>query len=194
MINQIISEIRMALEHKLYMVALTSALTLPDVCGKAEFEDSEPCQNKRYKKWFDEHIGDTEQCKGEWCKECSCYGKDTSKQCVMPYLNGEIVYSLRCQLLHQSTPSIENKVKIDKFVLRVGSKDNPMAYVTDSSCCSEEKPIKSFKVSLHDLCYKLCVCAEYYYNQNKDKFDFIKYEIEDVDKRRFNYLKGEFYE
>lgn len=36
MINRIISEISAALSNKLYLSALTLALTLPDTCGKAE--------------------------------------------------------------------------------------------------------------------------------------------------------------
>ena len=39
MVEKIVEEIRIALENKLYFVALNSALTLPDICGKAEFSN-----------------------------------------------------------------------------------------------------------------------------------------------------------
>lgn len=32
---------------------------------------------------------------------------------------------------------------------------------------------------MRDFCYILCTAAEDYYKNNKEKFDFIKYSIED---------------
>ena len=37
MVDMLVNEIRKALEQDLFMVALTTALTLPDICGNAEF-------------------------------------------------------------------------------------------------------------------------------------------------------------
>ena len=39
MVERLINEIYMALENRLYLVALNTALTLPDICGKAEFPE-----------------------------------------------------------------------------------------------------------------------------------------------------------
>lgn len=39
MIIQLVQDIRKALENNLYFVALSSALTLPDICGKAAYPE-----------------------------------------------------------------------------------------------------------------------------------------------------------
>ena len=54
MINRIISEISAALSNKLYLSALTLALTLPDTCGKAE----EPGKytGTRYRNWCNKYV------------------------------------------------------------------------------------------------------------------------------------------
>lgn len=46
---KLIEEINLALDNNLYLVALNTALTLPDICGKAEYPDLGP--TARYKKW-----------------------------------------------------------------------------------------------------------------------------------------------
>ena len=59
MIHKLIDEIEIALENNLYLVALNTALTLPDICGKAEYPQLKTAE--RYKKWYDEYIGQYEQ-------------------------------------------------------------------------------------------------------------------------------------
>lgn len=47
MVQKIVDDIRVALNNNLYFVALSTALTLPDICGKAEYPD-EKSSKKRY--------------------------------------------------------------------------------------------------------------------------------------------------
>ena len=110
----------------------------------------------------------------------SPYGQD------MPYLNEEIIYSLRNCLLHQSTPNVEqskiheSRCKVDKFELVITGEDGAngdlsmVAYGKDMNIVRRE-----LKVHISHLCYILCTAAEDYYKNNKEKFDFIKYSIED---------------
>ena len=60
MIIRLIQDIRKALENELYFVALSSALTLPDICGKAAYS-TERSSRKRYILWYDEEIGKYEK-------------------------------------------------------------------------------------------------------------------------------------
>lgn len=104
----------------------------------------------------------------------------------MPYLNEEIIYSLRNCLLHQSTPNVEqskiheSRRKVDKFELVITGEDGAngdlsmVAYGKDMNIVRRE-----LKVHISHLCYILCTAAEDYYKNNKEKFDFIKYSIED---------------
>ena len=55
MVIRLIQDIRKALENDLYFVALNSALTLPDICGKAA-RPTERSSRKRYILWYDEEI------------------------------------------------------------------------------------------------------------------------------------------
>ena len=52
MIIRLVQDIRKALENELYFVALSSALTLPDICGKAAYP-TERSSRKRYILWYD---------------------------------------------------------------------------------------------------------------------------------------------
>ena len=67
MIEKLIREIDNALSHDLYFAALSLALTLPDICGRAEH----PTANvtARYISWYNEYIGQYEQCPCDACKE-----------------------------------------------------------------------------------------------------------------------------
>ena len=104
----------------------------------------------------------------------------------MPYLNEEIIYSLRNCLLHQSTPNVEqskiheSRCKVDKCELVITGEDGAngdlsmVAYGKDMNIVRRE-----LKAHISHLCYILCTAAEDYYKNNKEKFDFIKYSIED---------------
>lgn len=171
LIDKIIHEIRTALSHELYLSALALSLTLPDTCGQAEYPN-EKFNGNRYKKWCNQYVI-TDRCDGIYV-------------CDMPYLNEEIIYSLRNCLLHQSTPNIKNskihesRCKVDKFELVINEEDSAngaLSIVTyGKDMCIVRRELK---VYVSHLCHILCIAAEDYYRNNKEKFDFIKYSIED---------------
>ena len=191
MLERIIGEIRQCLEKNCLLAGLALALTLPDICGKAEYPQ-ENSNKKRYIQWYDENVGITEK-----------PPKFTQSDTEMPYLSGEVVYSLRCQFLHQGTPNIEAaKIKeeacrIDDFTLLI-QKENSLDIYSDSaavfSCGTDpdgKKPIyklRSYEVNVRRLCMILCACADGYYKRNTDKFNFFHYEIVDADERREKFL------
>ena len=84
-----IDDITFCLEHERYIAALSLALTLPDICGKAEFPMDGA--TRRYIKWFNQFIT-------QYKKSTSPYSDD------MPYLSGETVYNLRNAFLHSGNP------------------------------------------------------------------------------------------
>lgn len=164
MMLQLIDDVNKALDAECYYSALTLALTLPDICGKAEYprEDSTA---KRYKYWYDEHIGKYEQCPCEQCRSTP-----------MPCLSGEVVYSLRNSLLHQGTPNIDvNSIKnsnnkIDRFELVLESKNRFDIYGDASGIYNSS--VKTYRVNVRRLCLILCRSARGYYEANQYKFDF----------------------
>ena len=178
MLLNIIDEVNKALDNDLYISALSLVLTIPDICGKAEFPELEKQTKKRYTKWFDEHIGkyeeDTEIVGGLKC----------------PHLSGEVVYSLRNSMLHQGTPSINKDDikteynKIDRFIL-VKEPKNEFELYSDTSSYNPSgvgfrMDIKrTYHLSIRRLCFLICKAAEAYYDNNKEKFDFFNYRLVD---------------
>ena len=181
MIDRIIDEINVCLNSNCFLVALNMALTLPDICGKAEYPEIEK-NSDRYCKWYNKYILKYEKNK------------------ILPnnfYLNGEVVWSLRNNTLHQATFNFaENKIEFEDYELFIQS---PNHSVLIGNCSvlelrdEDEKNglnkknshvIKRFlSVSVLDLIYKICACAKKYYNDNKEKFNFLKNKIVLVDYR-----------
>ena len=74
----LINEIQLLLDHKLYYSALIISFIIPDICSSLSSEDGVATKIK-YISWFDKYLG----------KKYS------------PSFNGEEAYMFRCSLLHQ---------------------------------------------------------------------------------------------
>ena len=119
MILHLIEEINKCLDIDCYLVALTSALSLPDICGKAEYPTLKP--SDRYIKWYDEYIG-----KYEITEE--------SKNEGVPYPSGLVVYNLRNSLMHEGNPNInEQTCDIQEFELLIEDKNRCSSYAGGAS-------------------------------------------------------------
>ena len=181
MINRIIEELNVCLNNNCLLVALNMALTLPDICGKAEYPKIEK-NGVRYYKWYNKYILKYEKTK------------------ITPnnfYLNGEIVWSLRNNTLHQATFNFDNdKIKFEDYEL-LFQDPNRAVLIGDysiSEICEEgqknSKVVKKFlSISVLDLICKICHYAKIYYENNKEKFDFLKYKIVTINKRTRDLLK-----
>lgn len=182
MIDRLIDDVNKALDAEAYMAALALALTIPDICAKAEYGDS--LGNKeRYVKWFDTYIGQYEICPKQVGEE------------RMSYLSGEVVYSLRNNMLHQGTPNIKKEKirddvnKIDEFSLVI-EKKNKFDIYADASTLEKQcymgqtKSTRSYRVNVRRLCLIICLAAKNMYAKNKDKFNFFNFQIIDRDKEK----------
>lgn len=166
-----IDEIEICLEQELYLSALSLSLTLPDVCGKAEFPSDGI--TSRYIKWFNNFMT-------SYQKPSSLYNDD------MPYLSGEVVYNLRNEILHAGNPNItknhikDTVCKMDKFELVLGK-----SFTSDTSMVSYGKNLsvidRGYSVNVYLLCTRLCSTAREYYINNKEKFTFFNYNITHMD-------------
>ncbi len=171
MVNRIVFEIRTALSHGLYLSALALALSLPDTCGKAEYPN-EAYNGVRYKNWCSQYVI-TDRC-------------DSPYGCDMPYLNEEIIYSLRNSMLHQSTPNVEkskiqeDRCKVDRFELIISGENSANGDLSMVSYGKEMHIVhRKLQVHISHLCYILCAAAENYYKNNEEKFSFINYSLID---------------
>lgn len=174
MLQRLIDDMNNALSANCYLAALSIALMLPDICGKAAYPNLKV--GDRYKAWYDEFVGKYEIPPAE--ENCPDYTK-------MPYLSGEVVYSLRNSFLHQGTPNIESEKikaeenKIDNFSLVIESK-NKFGIYSDASGLWNGK-IRTYRVNIRRLCFIIGANASAYYKENKSKFNFFNYTIIDWD-------------
>ena len=175
MIEKLIRDINKSLDNNCYFAALSLALILPDICGKAKY----PADGvtKRYITWYNEYIGNYE-------KPTSKYNED------MPYLSGEVIYNLRNSFLHQGTPNSdkysikETDCKIDEFELvfckNLLGHTSKVSY-NGPNFSRNEIANRGYRVNVRLLCVRLCNAAQTYYNENKQNFNFFNYHIEDRD-------------
>ena len=165
MVYTIIAEIKQALEKKLYIIALSSALTLPDICGKAEFPNMRT--KNRYLCWGEKYIDSRN------CDEYEYYAIDG--------MDINIIYDLRCSLLHQGTPNVERNLYYE-LICDQCERARSFCFFTTSIYIpspdgSKKRNIQSISVNVTFLCNLLCDCAEKYWQENRQKFDFINYNV-----------------
>jgi hypothetical protein len=79
MVREMFEQIKKALRVDLYILALSSALMIPDIAGAIDSDDG-LASKKKYIKWYDTWVGSA-------CK----------------FMDGEICYQIRCSYLHQGT-------------------------------------------------------------------------------------------
>lgn len=185
MLLQIINEIKQCISNDLYLAALSMALTIPDICGKAEYpelKDNRDKTKKRYVQWFDTYIGQHQ-------RKYSISENDGVPD--LPYISGELVYKLRNSVLHSGMVDVdgqklsEEQNKVTKFRLMISENLSGGYAASDAAITrslSGEEVSREYTVSIQYLCNILCYAAEKYYNANKDKFDFFQYNI--VDERK----------
>ncbi len=169
MIYIICDEIKKCIDNECFIAAISLALTLPDICGKAEFPDKG--NTARYITWYNKFIGKN------ICPN-SPHGDD------MPYLSGEMLYNLRNQVLHQGTLDVdsaeikEERCKVDEFVITIAD-----CFDSGTSCVAYGAGFsitqRALEVNLIQLCSMLCRAAKEYYSDNAEKFNFIQYQLVD---------------
>ena len=158
MIDRLINEINIALNNGLYLTALISALTLPDVCGKAEYPQLKT--SARYTRWYDAFVKDGN-------------------------LSADDVYALRCGLVHEGNIEPKRTDNV-KFVLMSNEYTQPLgidfcfdSLITHADGSSERK----ITVYVGFLCTAICKAAQAYYQANKEKFSFLNYDITELSSR-----------
>lgn len=168
-------EIETCLDNRCYLAALALALTVPDICGKAEYPLAG--NGKRYRDWYQEHIGKYEIVEDEHFSG-------------MPYLSGDLLYQLRNSFLHSGNPNVDandihnEQCKVDRFALWYGT--SPMGGMSSKLECPNGKTQKEYIMSITVFCRKIVAVARAYYEENKGKFDFFKYELIEKNTRVFS--------
>lgn len=186
-IELLIKEIEKALNNELYLVALISALTIPDALCKIEYNDN--CGDN-YVKWVNEYVEDTFGRKyGE--RECDNHiGENSEEEEIIDNsgndkylksptgLSGSNCYQLRCSLIHDMTNEIKGNKKsgskrkylwIDECVLQCSKEEfiRGCSSGTDINLKEVDNRIvavaeKYCYINVRELCYDIIRAAKKY--------------------------------
>ena len=85
--NELINELKICLDNKLYISALNTALLIPDICSALQSSNGRT-DGKKYSNWFNDYV--SEKYNGN--------------------LQGSDVYKIRCATLHQGTFNSDYKL------------------------------------------------------------------------------------
>lgn len=159
MISLYINDIRKSLENECYFSALSLALMMPDICGMAEYPNTEV--GERYIKWCDNFL----------CPYL--YEENDNKG-----LSGESLYGLRNVYLHQGSVKIDSEKmkdkdnRIDKFILVVGKNQIMNEFNIVLSSKKGDTLHRAEVINVSYLCLAICDCVQHYYDTNESKFSF----------------------
>lgn len=166
MIEHLVNEIECCLKNDLQIAALTMALTLPDICAKAYCVSENDGHNRnnreRYVRWYNDFVVTP-------AKE-----RIPMENANAFVLSGELVYKLRCAMLHESNPTVKGAAEnITGFSLlwRSASSRSRTAIERCTFLDAENQP-QSLTVDIVSLCCEICRAALSYYRENKEKFSF----------------------
>ena len=163
MISEMIQEIRIALQHELYIIALAAALTLPDICGQAEYRQDKKVKI-RYTKWLQVYA------------ESRKFGE--YQNFSIDGLTANDIYRLRCALLHQGSSAIDTLEYFELVKINPHGASQFQFRSESESCGDDRKPgCRIISVNIVTLCELLCNSAEEYYSTNKEKFDFDNFNL-----------------
>ena len=129
--EQILKEIEVALNSKLYLIALQTCLTLPDICGSIQSDSGKTTKNK-YLHWYDEYV----------------------RPNVDLLLQSSDCYLFRCSMLHQgSTFSSPKKNQVASYtrIIFIGPDDQRIT-IHNCTLIDESKDDKTLIIDLHTFC------------------------------------------
>ena len=161
MIEHLVNEIERCLKNDLQIAALTMALTLPDTCGKVYHPQASV--SNRYTSWYDDHV----------LAPKSELTEDTSKRFLV---SGNVVYKLRCAMLHESNPTVvgtEENITHFSLIWRPASSCSrvPIEHCIelDENGAPQQQAIS---IDIVSLSQDICEAALLYYRKNKEHFSF----------------------
>lgn len=152
--EKILNEIKKSLDYGLYYSALVLTLSLPDICGRAEFSEKYKTDDvhknrKWYKRWFSTYL-----------RNSFLTSTDMFK---VKGFNSSVCWELRNSVMHSGN----NKTTLKS--LKLTSKDILQFKVVSVNGRWEY----TLELGVKYFCEKICEIAEQYYKNNKEKFDFL---------------------
>lgn len=156
--EEFLIQIKKALENKLYLVALQSILTIPDICAALSSKNSRTNENK-YIKWYNKNVKDKQNLTGKDC------------------------YGFRCAMLHQGIME-HKKIEYSRVFFLV---PNDFIHFKCNTFLEINGSNNAINLDLLDFCNEMINCASEWWEKNKEK-DTIKKNYEKFVKYHANGL------
>lgn len=159
-IRERISEIRKAVDSKMFLSALSLALTVPDICGKLENVNLDDKQ--KYIKWFNDHVST------KYFPEIVLEENDEMGMGEKRALTGERCYGLRCAVLHSGNQvlnkahmdlDLSNGYTVTKYKLCLLDDPHDEMLHMDGNAI-EKKYEVTFYLNIRKFCERICQAAE----------------------------------
>ena len=191
-ILDLIEDIKRAMKADAWFSALSLTFALVSKCGKVQYNNSD---SYNFIHWVDDYITkDNSVC---WEKRPNKNGKMTKKvshqvrnynnskqelDISEPYMNGELLYQLRCALLHGASDNVKfnelshckpnTNIKSYNFHYQISTQYIEMGWsnIQSSVDCYDNY---SMTVPIDGLIWPIILSVEEYYNNNQDKFNKI---------------------
>lgn len=149
-----IKDIKNCLKNDNLWGALALALILPDICGKVEDNNK-----LRYIRWYDKYVT------GE---KPSKYPDD------VPFINGDLIYKLRCAFLHSGSndpfDKRESKSTLDDFIFAIGTEKCRSCQMDSISITNPDAGKKrvAIEINLRGLCNDIADAAQVFFENKKE--------------------------
>lgn len=198
MINNLLDDVEKSFKSEAYMAGLSLLLILIDTCRKAEYKNNND-NKQHFIDWFDKYIGDYYKKFGEDVS-LKYENEDIQTQIYefnynmrKNYINGAVIYGLRCNMLHQGTPNImppsDDEYAIDEFRIYIPKKENIEPGEDWSGLRTDSETTKRiYTLNLIRFKHEVCNAVKSYYEKNKKNFDFFNYTL--LKENDFVFLKN----
>lgn len=175
-IRDMVADMKRALDAGAYRSAMALALTIPDICSKAE-RVSGTKEYPSYARWFDKNVAWAYRVK--W-RDGSSESTPTPapKEYEFPVFDGMACYALRCSFLHSWSFQMERS-PIDEFEVRIRRKPSDPLPVDQFAIRGNPEDggdlVRSCTIDLIGLCDVLAKCALECFGRSKAKSEYSRF-------------------
>ncbi len=148
-LDPLITSVNISLKNKNFYAALTTALTLPDIC--ASLQNGGQTSKMHYTKFIEEYF-----------LPIHSYDQD--------FVKASDFYALRCAVLHNSTTNIEEQSArkiINKFILTYSTTGN-IFFHNNYSINNGGTNEKNLNIDVHEFCLEIIDAVTGFKFLNKD--------------------------
>lgn len=161
-VSQFIDSVKHSLDNNNYFAAIMVSLTLPDICSKIEYGNTEG-NKKRYEKWIRNYF-------------LHMLNKEIKN---IDYLTPENIYQLRCSMLHEGSNKAKtnlNTLNIDEIIPYKNDVDWDYIAISDTKILSTSEKKTTLFLDVEFFCKQILNSVENWLEE-RDDIDQVNLEL-----------------